>query len=192
MAKIFYSTDKNAPAGSDKQVQFNDNGLVGAHSGLTYDKATGTLTVTQVAGNAATAATAAALSDTSYAKWTKYTIGYATAQVAALTKEVELATLGEGEVLLGVKIKHSVAFAGTSITSVTASVGISATPAKYATAFDILQAVANDTFQLSQGFFEENHAGGTSVIAKFTAVGANLSALTAGSVDIWLLVAKAY
>lgn len=29
------------PAGSDKQVQFNDNGLMGASSGLTFDKSTG-------------------------------------------------------------------------------------------------------------------------------------------------------
>jgi hypothetical protein len=32
-------------AGVDKQVQFNDGGVVGAHSGLTYDKATGKLVV---------------------------------------------------------------------------------------------------------------------------------------------------
>lgn len=34
------------PAGSNKQIQFNDNGVLAGDGGLTYDKATGTLTVT--------------------------------------------------------------------------------------------------------------------------------------------------
>lgn len=34
------------PAGSDKEVQFNDGGIVGADAGLAYDKAAGKLTVT--------------------------------------------------------------------------------------------------------------------------------------------------
>lgn len=41
-----------APAGSDTQVQFNDGGVLGADSGLTYNKATETLTVANVSGKA--------------------------------------------------------------------------------------------------------------------------------------------
>jgi len=36
------------PAGSDTQVQFNDGGVLGASSGMTFNKATGTLTVANV------------------------------------------------------------------------------------------------------------------------------------------------
>lgn len=41
-----------APAGSNTQVQFNDGGVLGAHSGLTYNKATSTLTVANLTGKA--------------------------------------------------------------------------------------------------------------------------------------------
>ncbi len=38
------------PGGSNKQVQFNDGGAFGGNAGLTYDKATRKLTLTNVAG----------------------------------------------------------------------------------------------------------------------------------------------
>lgn len=47
--------------GSNTQIQFNDGGVIGAHAGLTYNKTTSTLTVTNltgltsVTGNAGTA-----------------------------------------------------------------------------------------------------------------------------------------
>jgi hypothetical protein len=52
--KFFYSTPAGAvithypylgPAGLNKEVQFNDSGILGSSSGLSFDKATGTLTV---------------------------------------------------------------------------------------------------------------------------------------------------
>lgn len=44
------ATARLQPAGSDKQVQFNDSSLFGATSGLTFNKATGLFSVGPVAG----------------------------------------------------------------------------------------------------------------------------------------------
>lgn len=48
------------PAGSNTQVQFNDGGALGAHSGITYDKTTSTLTVANLTGKASSVAPAGA------------------------------------------------------------------------------------------------------------------------------------
>lgn len=40
----------STPAGSDTQVQFNDNGVLAGNAGLTFIKSTGTITATNIAG----------------------------------------------------------------------------------------------------------------------------------------------
>lgn len=47
------------PAGSDKQVQFNDGGSFGGDAGLTFDKGTGVLTATTVNASGSTGSTIA-------------------------------------------------------------------------------------------------------------------------------------
>lgn len=123
--------------------------------------------------------------------WSKYTVTYSDLSAAALTNSISLFTLPAGGIIHAVKIKHSTAFAGTSITAYNVSVGITGTLAKYASAFNVLQAVANDTFQLSSGLFSENNVATTDVKVTATSVGANLSAATQGSVDIWVLTSTA-
>ena len=58
--KFFYSTPAGAvithypylgPAGLNKEVQFNDSGILGSSSGLTFDKASGYLTATVIRAN---------------------------------------------------------------------------------------------------------------------------------------------
>lgn len=109
-------------------------------------------------------------------------------QTAATTINVNLFTLPIGGIIHGVKIKHSTAFAGTSITAVTLSVGIAGTVAKYASAFDVFQAVSGTAFQLSNTFGAESMTATTQMTATMTSTGANLSSLTAGTVDIWALM----
>jgi hypothetical protein len=131
------------------------------------------------------------LNVTSTLTWTKYTKTYANFSAAATTNDIELFSLPAGGVIHAVKIKHSTAFAGTSITAYTISVGITGTLAKYATAYNVFQAVAPATFQIgavpSIGIGSENHTTAVSIRAAATSTGANLSAATAGVVEIWVL-----
>ena len=102
----------------------------------------------------------------------------------ATTQTIALFTLGKESIVTGVRIKGRTAFAGTAITAVTASVGsTSLGAAGLAAAFDILQAVAAGTFQLSQ-CFKQGPDAAEAVNVYLTSVGGNLSAMTAGKVDI--------
>jgi hypothetical protein len=112
-------------------------------------------------------------------------------KTAGLTLSVPLFTMPRGAVLHGIKIKHSTAFAGPSISAYTISVGILGSLAKYASAFDVLQAVSSTTFQLSDNFVSEDDAALTQVYATATSVGANLNVATAGVVDIWAMLSGA-
>lgn len=121
-------------------------------------------------------------------RWRKYTVAYTAILAAATSEQEALFTLPAGGIVHAVKIKHSAAFAGTGITALTASVGIAGDGDKYAAAFDVFQAAGDAVLQLSATPAAESHdSGGTAVVAEFTSTGANLSALTAGSVDIFVL-----
>lgn len=118
--------------------------------------------------------------------WTKYTVGYAALQTAALTNTVELLSLPAKGVLEAIIMKHSTAFAGTSITDVKLSVGTVSEADRFLESFDVDSAVADGNFAESVMAELLSFSGATSVKLKATAVGANLSALSAGSVDIWV------
>lgn len=123
--------------------------------------------------------------------WYKFTVAYTDIQTAATTNSYTFATLPIKGKVHATFSKHSVAFAGTSITAVGMELGITGTPAKYAPSFDVLQVVGNTVFDendIGSGGSLESWTGTTSLVAKFTSVGADLSALTAGSVDIYVLV----
>ncbi len=130
--------------------------------------------------------------------YVKFTIGYTDLNAtAALTLALSLQAqppnatpvfqIPQGGVMLGAMVHHTVAFAGTAITAVSVSLGVLGGSATFFTpAFDILQAVANNTLQQTS-MFKSGTVAAATVQANFTAVGANLTALTAGSVDIFIL-----
>lgn len=126
-------------------------------------------------------------------QWVKVgvAISHTAFQTAALTNSITLFTLAAAGVIHAVKIKHSVAFAGAAIASYTLSVGIGGTLAKYASAFDVFQAVSNTAFQLSAVTGSENNGATTPILITATSTGANLSASTAGTVDVWALLSVA-
>jgi hypothetical protein len=107
---------------------------------------------------------------------------------AALSNAVNLFQLAPGQIIHAVKLKHTEAFAGGSIASYTVSVGVSGTAAKYASAFDVHQAVSSTAFQLSTTVGAEDNSSATQIIATATSTGANLNAATAGVVHIWALL----
>lgn len=96
-----------------------------------------------------------------------------------------LATLPPGAILEKLAIKHTTAFAGTSITDVTMSVGISADKTCFIDAFDVFQSVGDTVFDNVGLEFIGSWANSTPILLTATSVGANLSALTAGSVSCY-------
>lgn len=110
------------------------------------------------------------------------TLTYADFQTGALQTSVTARNLPANRSLFAIIVKHSIAFAGGSISSLLLDVGIQGDPTKFINGFDIMQAVASgaqDSALVS--FFP---ATATDIKVRVTAVGANLSELTQGSVDI--------
>lgn len=128
-------------------------------------------------------------SNLSVLNWVRFTKTHTNFQTAATTNDIELFSLPAGAILHAILIKHSVAFAGTGITSYTISVGITGALTKYASAFNVFQAVADTTLQLSSTLGIENWGVGTSIRAQATA-NVNLSNSTAGTVEIYALVSQ--
>jgi hypothetical protein len=116
----------------------------------------------------------------------KYTVGEAALTAAALTQSISLFTLPDRAKVTGVTIKHSTAFSGPSITAVNVSLGqASGSATAYTATHDIFQTVSNTAMLDDGGHYSASFAS-HGINANFTSVGANLSAMTAGSVDIWV------
>lgn len=118
-------------------------------------------------------------------------ISYTTFSTAGTTKSNTLFTLPIAGVMHSVKLKPSTAFSGGAINAMTLSVGISGTNDKYLTAFDVFQAVSGTAFGISDGLFTESHTATATITISAISTGANLSALTAGVVDVWVLMSVA-
>ncbi len=114
----------------------------------------------------------------------QFTITFADLTTAATTQAITLFTLPKGGIIIGVKIKHSVLFSGGGLGSMTVAVGDTATSTAnaYATAFDVFQAVADTTMQLTNEFKATTNAA-DAVKATFTC-NLNVNVATAGVVDI--------
>ena len=119
-----------------------------------------------------------------------FQISYAdlAATSGAGAKTWTLATFPVGSIINYIRTKHSVAFAGPAITAVNLSVGKSGGPAAFfAPAFDILQAAYDgalqETFAPAMG-----QLSAVTLTATVTPTGANCSVMTAGVVNIDVLV----
>lgn len=125
-------------------------------------------------------------------QWVKVGNGllYTLFSAAATTKSQTLFALPGGMAIHGMKVKHSVAFVGASVTACTLQVGITGTTNKYLSAFDCVPAVADTTFGVNFNTGTEAHAASTNILILATATGANLSVLSAGKVDIWALLSR--
>jgi hypothetical protein len=90
-----------------------------------------------------------------------------------------------GTYVKNVRIKHTASFTGGAITAVTVSVGSAAGSAtSFAGAFNIFQAVADTTLQGGPPTVAQVTYAADTITAVFTSTSANLSALTAGVVNI--------
>lgn len=119
----------------------------------------------------------------------KFTLSHAAFQTAALTNNVALLTLPIKGLVEGMLIKTTTAFAGTGITDYKLTVGITGTESKYLPAYDADSAVTGTNYDLTNTLTGGADLNATESIKVFaTAVGANLSLSTAGSVDIYVKI----
>ncbi len=126
-----------------------------------------------------------------FPSWRQITVAETAFTAAATSEAITLFTLGAGEVIHAVKIKHSASFTGGTLSAFTVEVGISGSSTKYASAFDVFQAAADTTFQLTDVVDSEDHGSGTTIEITARSVGDDVGDATAGSLDVWVLVSKA-
>ena len=110
---------------------------------------------------------------------------------AGLTENIELFQLQPREYIAGVLIKPTEQWAAGGLASLTLSVGIIGTLAKYAAAYNVAVAPSGTAFQFSSTVGMENVEDATSIRLAATAVGANLDTLSAGSATVAILVGRA-
>jgi hypothetical protein len=156
-----------------------------SHQWINSISTSGVPSSTQPAFSDISGSAAASQMPTNVQVWNKYTIGFASVQTAATTNAVTVVSLSAKQAVCGVFEKTTTAFAGTSITGLTATIGDSnGTATTYSpVAYNLLQTVSNTAFVANNVLGMASYAGGT-IQANFTATGANLSALTAGSLDV--------
>ncbi len=99
------------------------------------------------------------------------------------SQTITLKALSKGTVIKGVRIKHTTAFSGGGASSVTCAVGSAAGATNsFAAAFNIFQAVANTTAQMTSGWKANTYAADT--LQATIAADVNVADLTAGEVNI--------
>lgn len=116
----------------------------------------------------------------------KITLSYTALSTAGLTAATTIYNLPAGGVYRHTKQKTSQAFTGGAVTAATIEIGIVGNTTKYASAYDVFAAVAATNMQSSFNTGVESHGAATAIVATLKTLGANTSALTAGSVEIWI------
>lgn len=122
--------------------------------------------------------------------WNKYTVAYTDINTTSAAFTATVFQLDPNEYINGYTVKHNTAFVGTAITTITVALGIAGDNTKHTDDFDVGQGVTDTAFDFTGLNLIESFANTTAVYARFTAAGANLDSLTAGSVDIWVLKSK--
>lgn len=114
---------------------------------------------------------------------TKVTLTYTDFQTAATSKTVTVRTLPSNRTLFSVIAKDSIAFLGASISALKLDLGIVGDTTKFLSGYDLLAAVSAGNQASALTVYYPGVS--TGIIATVTATGANLSALSAGSIDFY-------
>lgn len=129
----------------------------------------------------------------------KVRVDFNACTAAATTQDMTLWTAPAGFIVERVLAKVNTVFAGAAITDVDVTVGSSAGGAEYLASFDVDTAavLAGDVIaEVGAGLTDATRADvkvtanafvATTIQCRFTSVGANLSAMTSGQVDIWII-----
>lgn len=123
--------------------------------------------------------------DTSTPPFTKITVPYTDLQTGATTIHFGLFNLPAGAMLTNLAIKHTTAFTGVGITALNASLGIVTDYPRFIPAFDLKASVGDQVFDNVMMNYIASFANVTAIYLSADSTGANLSALSAGSVDIY-------
>lgn len=123
-------------------------------------------------------------------KWVKVTKGYTDFATAALTNDISIYTLPIKGYIHDVKLVPTTAFSGGVISVATLSVGKSGALTKYAIATDVFTGNTTVSAIHTPLVGLESTSGTTDIRAAITVVGVaqTLNNLSAGSVDIYLLI----
>lgn len=120
---------------------------------------------------------------TSNVVMTKVTMNYTSFQIGALTISPTAKNLAANRSLVALIIKHTTSFGGGAISSLLIDVGIAGDTQRFISGFDVMQAVAPGAQASNLTVFFP--AVETPILVTATAVGANLSELTQGSLDLF-------
>lgn len=124
------------------------------------------------------------------ATWQYKTFLYTDLQTGSTSNAVKAFTMPPGYIFKNMAIKHSIQFAGTSISDMYVQVGLQADASAFLNEFDVAQTVADGTYDNAFVNYIGSWANSTDVYLNAVSVGANLSALTAGSVTLYYQLEK--
>ena len=116
--------------------------------------------------------------------WQSVNVSYTQLQTAGLTNAIALFTLPANTILKNLVIILGTQFAGTSISTLSAQVGLSGAYQTFIDDFSLLQSVSGTSFDNVQTPFIGSTSGSTVVYLNAVAVGANLSALSTGALMV--------
>jgi len=104
---------------------------------------------------------------------------------ASTSQDITLMTLPKGSVVQWVRVKHAQAVAGGTISAATVSVGSAAGNAtSFTAAFNVFQAVADGTFQISSSNPKAITYAEDTMYAQVVTTGGNVNAATAGVIHV--------
>lgn len=127
----------------------------------------------------------------STARWKKIVVANTDFTPSGAVTTISLFILTAGSIIEGIKIKHSAAFTGGSVSAATIEVGVTGTLGKYASAFDVFQAPGDTVQQHSLVFDGEDHANPATISATLRTTGGVSGDLTAGDAEIWAKISRA-
>ncbi len=110
-------------------------------------------------------------------------LSYSAFQTASTVSTVSATTLADNRTLFAIIIKHSQVFTGSLISALTMDVGIAGDPTKFINGFNPAQAVSASAQDSALVLYFP--AVATDIKVRLTATGANLSALSQGSVTLY-------
>ena len=116
--------------------------------------------------------------------WVRTVVPFASLSTAGLVATVDLNILPARGAIERIVVKHSEAFAGGAISALVVDVGVTGALDKYLSGFDVFQTVSDDAFESQVASDVPSFAAPTTLKLTATAVGANLSALSAGSLEV--------
>ena len=121
--------------------------------------------------------------------WLLFTVTHTQLQAAALANDIELWSVPARVIIHGVVFEPTVQFAGVGITDYKMSLGIAANLPKYMAFVDVDNAVSASNFFTSDILGAESTSAVYSLRVAARSIGANLSASTAGTLNVAILAA---